>query len=485
MFLEACGERLTKYLAELQADGDVPAPLDYISLHNGVLKFLHDQVLYTDDDWSFCMGELEKEFGAVMDLGVPITTEAEIIRNIRYDSAAGYPYCYSCDTQKGPVVEKLGLRQLILDALTNAVIIGLSEKDELRPRGKDARLFRPAPLCHVVLGIVLFGRQATALAERPSATVSAIGIGVPGIAVTEMWNRIMCKKWVISGDGARFDASFPLEIARIIAVQRYRHLIQQYGQTITLHLDDGDLQVNVEEAVRCYYAGAYNGVTNVGGVPVNLIGNPSGHYLTSDDNTRCEFLGVRLAMRQLGVPRELVELKVMGDDYIIGSNFPIGKRSLIEVGEQFGFHWELLADGVNPVFIGTEPVRLLDYPYDYGFAFDPRKVLISLLYRDKRSSEQDFFMKCCSICSLIYHTEWYPEVHEAIARLFAKTTLTEEVSGSYASISPYSLNRLYLGSEAVIFSASEPESGAQGCGFTNYSKSCGSPFKENGGQYSC
>lgn len=476
-FEEAAGERLKNYLAHLAVTGEVPAPLDEVSLHNGILKFLHEQVLFTEEDWRFCMVELEREFGAVTDMGEMFTTEEDIIAQIRPDRASGYPFNFNVDQTKGGVIEKIGLYQLLSHESKYQSIIGVTQKDELRPRGKDARVFRPAPVDHVVLGIALFGQQAQSLALNPDATVSAIGLNAQGLDLVRLWNDIMSYPTVISGDGGRFDASFPLEITRIIAITRLRSILRKVGSNqLTLHLKDGDFQLNITESVSRYYTSAYNGYSNVGGKAVHLVGNPSGHYLTSDDNTRCEFLGVALALRKLHIPYDTVKLKVMGDDFILGSKFDINKLVLAQTGELYGFHWEILADGVNPVFIGTEPVQMQGWYYPYSAAYDPSKLLCSMLYKHKGATDLDHFQKACAICTLLRYTEWYEDMRAAILVMMKKLPTSPEVVGVYASCGPLRTEQQYLGQESVIFSDSQPDTAR--CVFTKCLKGGGLPFKD-------
>lgn len=437
LFRTICNDiNISNPLTDQVISSECPANLDYISLHNGVLKFIHPQQSISTDEYYWLRDILCSDFGHLMIKSKVELNSDFIMSQLEMLSAAGYPFCVSVGTIKKDVLRKMTIPELIRFFEQYDSVMSATLKDETRPAEKDARLFRPAPISHVIMGIVLFWHQNQALAEYATSSAYTLGLSVPGPGVGGMWRDLYSFSNLFACfDGKQWDAHYPMWMAKLLLDWRCLYLPQ-----------------SVHPQAEKYYNDAYCGITNIAGVPVNLLGQPSGHFLTSSDNTLGNYLALCLCARRLGVNRSSLLIKCCGDDLIYATTDPsFDPVSVVKCAHAFGVEYESASDSFIPfeecVFVGTHPVFVggqLQYTYDV------EKQLNHLCFKNKRRSLFEYFCKLVSITSLLYFSEVYNLLYESAKLLSLDSELVHkpQVPALLSSIAPQRLYCLYHGYEA-------------------------------------
>lgn len=408
-----------------------PALMSRDSLFNGVLKFDHPQAAMSLDDYAFCLQSLEDTFGLIISSDVvPLDQIADLVVS---DSASGFPYSSTVGSTKGQVLSKLTTQELYRDFKCFTQVISSTLKVELRKPGKEARLFRPAPVSSIVAGLHLFYYQNESLLAKWNITPLCLGFSSPGTDLSAIWSKLFhFGGQYLSIDGAQWDAHFPLALAQVIRDFRIRHLPPSEAP-----------------AVIRYYNQMYNGYTIVEGTPFQLAGNPSGHYNTAVDNSLAEFLMVQLILRKLEVHPSKVLFYVCGDDLVVATRDErLTPVAMSNVALDYGVFYEFL-DGdefshfFNLVFVGTHPLITAD---GLRYSYDATKQLSSLHYTSSKLSMLDLFSKCVSIGSNLFYEREAFEKAKSCAAFLLECSLVEmcpTVASLWRSVSSAVLSSVY------------------------------------------
>lgn len=404
-----------------------PAPLDEISQYNGCLKFVHNQKTITSDERSFLLSKLHSKLGVFLSRSSVVDDET-IEQWIVPDTSPGWPYTQNVGSTKEQVLDKISVKELLSDFDHYSQVVTSTLKMELRRPGKDARLFRPAPISSVVKGIQLFALQNHHLLSAPLETRIAIGIPTPGLGHSLIWDMIYRSGGPYkSADGSSWDANFPLWAAELICEFRSSYL------------------PGYEEDVERYYQHMYCGSTNVNGMAYPLIGNPSGHYNTSTDNSLLQLMMMWLLEYQ---EHTLFEYFVCGDDLIIGG-LDVPDKSINDLYNSHGMYLEFLTPDQTPfydlVFVGTHPVKVDE---KMRYAYDEVKQLSSCNFRETKGSILDYYSKLSSIAANLFYTPSYKIIRGAMIHLARSFNLDPTVcQGLWEASSEFRLIAQYSGTK--------------------------------------
>jgi hypothetical protein len=287
-----------------------------ISLHNGVSKYDHLQHGLSEKEIDFVMMCLEDTFPFLEDHS-QLASDPVVLDLLqeKHDKAAGDPWRVVGGHNKGQALAKFNLEQLETYYATYSSVISSTLKDELRPVGKDARLFRPQDVSSYIEGIRLFHQQNVYLSETGRSPVFC-RFQVPGLDVVRMFCSLESIKGEnFAADGSQWDARFPLVMASLIAEFRIRAGLPR-------------------ERVERYYAMMYNGYTLVIDEVVSLVGQPSGHFNTSIDNSLCHVCLMALHAFRSGWSledfRSRLRFYCCGDDLIWSSVDPCFRPEMIQ-----------------------------------------------------------------------------------------------------------------------------------------------------------
>lgn len=279
-----------------------PAPLDPVSLWNGVFKFeCHDQKGVDSEFIPYALDYLNLMFPFARYFS-GVTSHEDVIEKIlspeHKSRASGYPWRHLGAGSKQQTVEKFPEFYKESESVINSTL-----KDELRLKGKDSRFFRPQSVHDYYEGIRLFDNTNDHLASLLFRTPIFIKFRTPGRDLALLFSDLVAFGGNIYGsDGSRWDANFPLLGAEIIATWR------------------ASLDPEHRREIKLYYRKMYNGVTLVGGHAFHLVGNPSGHVNTSVDNSLMNMIAMAYTCYKCGFAVEDIKDKVLyfccGDDLI-------------------------------------------------------------------------------------------------------------------------------------------------------------------------
>lgn len=432
----------TKFPQE-EWEGFAPAPLDSISLVNGVRKFDHPQCLIETTEAQFALEYLTSLFPHLQSHS-QLATDSEVYISLAThgDKAAGDPWCQLGAPDKEDAVDIFGLDQIEEFYVKTTPIIGATLKDELRPIGKDARFFRPADVSSYVEGARLFHHQNIYLSRAFESPIFCRFV-TPGSALTRVFTSLRdFSPNIYSADGSQWDAHFPLVIASLISSFRSRYL--------------------PPERVQRYYACMYNGYTSVGGRLINLIGQPSGHFNTTIDNCLAHLCIMAIHAYRFGLTlpqfREEVLYYCCGDDLILSTRTNVfsphnlnATYNSLEVYLEFEnleptSIFKLPFCGVSPV---TRTFKGMDF---FGYYLSHTRPWASMRIHARESKPVDKLAKICSIAQLMFMNEKLFKLavayyNEVLVRLVADDLITLDnpnVRGHLAALDEQRLMTRYL-----------------------------------------
>lgn len=293
-------------IVQFDSSISAPAPLDELSLWNGVRKFTHEQVSLTSEEIDYALEVLNVMFPNIAHRSTVVDANS-VSTAIRHHSekSAGWPWnMWGCPT-KEQAVEQFGIDAVERYYLEHSTIISSTLKDEIRSLGKDARFFRPQDVSSYVEGVRLFYDQNDYLMGTLHSTPIACRYVIPGRDVSRLFRDVerFSPGRCFAADGSAWDANFPLAFAEVIACFR------SAGYTLP----------TTDRVVR-YYSMMYNGYTNVAGHLYGLVGQPSGHHNTSTDNCLGHIVAMSvIACRHKIELRQFVEsirFRCCGDDLL-------------------------------------------------------------------------------------------------------------------------------------------------------------------------
>lgn len=414
-----------------------PAPLDVLSWENGVAKYVHPQRTVDVSFYDYAEAVLDKFFPN-MQLYSKLRSEEYVISMVtsgeHAGKASGFPWNYQGSTTKKDSYEKYG----DTFAACPFHILSATLKDELRPTNKDSRLFRMQATHDYMEGMRLFDVMNDFFASRKIVSPAFICYVTPGVDVSLVYETLVrFGGGLYDADGSAWDANFPLFIAEFLCYWRSRFF----------SLED-------RKRIKHYYRNMYNGFTNVAGYVLHMVGQSSGHFNTTTDNS----LGNIVAMSYVAYKNGLsvneftsqVKFFVCGDD-LVWSNRTIFTPT--EVGNCYadiGIYLEfgsLEPSAVQDItFVGTLPV-IRDRIRYHGRL---EKLQASCYYRKKKHTVRDTIAKLCSITAMSFYSEYYQTFYDLTYKYlsFVGTTqphwlLDLEVASSLRTIQFDVLTRLY------------------------------------------
>lgn len=436
----------SKYPANAEFEGFAPAPLDEVSLWNGLGRFLHPQCTITPEESLFALSFLEALF-PLLGRNSSMLNDQEILNVCfdpdHYSKTAGYPWFTMGAPTKGDALEKFGLEQIKEYYQNYTSVLGSTLKPEIRAVGKDARLFRPQDVSSFVEGATLFYHQNQYLMNLLHSSPIHCKFRTPGPDITRTYEDLyaFCGS-CYSADGSAWDANFSLAVAALIGTFR------------SVNLD--------AERVNRYYSQMYNGYTNIGGNLFQIAAQPSGHYNTSVDNSLGHCICFAIHAYRNGVTlKELLHNVLFyccGDDLIwsdrTGTFTPV---CLSETYASLGIYLE---------FDALEPRCVYDLPF-VGVEFHDRNIRgqTCKMYAIRSSKAKATFnlrktknddllelMKYTSLCQLTFGDETtYSLLKKATENFVVEACLRGTLSlmdpcvrGVLASMQPSVLEREYF-----------------------------------------
>lgn len=368
----------------------------------------------------------------------PAVSDEEIVRTLEHNSASGWPFSQTLGSKKGEVLEKTTLSQLREHYASETPVLGSTLKDEVRPIGKDARLYRPAPLQMMVEAIELFQRQLDEQSAQIYEPGNPYGIGVttPGPGMSGFWSYLRGPpgapfKRFLHGDGKQWDASVRLLCVEVLASVRASHS-----------------PPSVRERMYRYYSHVYNGWTNILGHFFHLIGNASGHLLTGSDNSNLLAAIIFATVSYLGFDpydTDNFRCKVLGDDLVIGTNYPLTATMLLRVmtdicGISYEFACEYTDDIRQCSFMGNRPVI---HGLQVSHVYEHERLLPKLHWMN--GSLADHCEKICQVAILLFYSSYYEPVRNFAYQFAHHFGLSRVEVPSLDLIGPHALVARYRG----------------------------------------
>jgi len=373
-----------------------------------------------------------------MSLNSSLLTDSEV-RSITLDvehktRACGYPWDCRGVTTKAAAVDAFSseFRSCPYHFLSGTL------KDEIRPVGKDARLFRMQSLHDFEDGQQMYHNQNEYLASRLFTSPIFVKFQTPGTDLSILYeNLARFSDDCYDSDANAWDANFPLFIAEIIAFWRLQYL-----------------PVEIAKRHRDYYRNMYNGYTIVGGNVVHLVGQSSGHLNTTIDNSLGNIIAMSYVAWCHGLSvnsfvREILFF-VCGDDLIWANR---GSFTALEVGKRYaelGIYLEFSSlepqNVLKCTFAGTIPVQRDRIRYHGRL----EKLRASMGFKKRKHTVRDVIAKMASLCMLSYYGPDYLTLKEITMSYLASRAAVEPAllsDGAIASyvrcMSPAFLDRLY------------------------------------------
>lgn len=449
---------VSKYDPCQEFDGFQPAPLDEYSLWNGFGKFQHLQSNMTDSEALFALAFLDSLYPLMAQNSRLISGEAELLAVCfdpdHTDKTAGFPWCTMGAPTKGAALEKFGIAQLQEYYQQYTSVLGATLKAEIRPCGKDARLFRPQDVSSFVEGAALFYHQNNYIMDQYHYAPVHCKYVTPGRDIFQAYAALSAFDGLCySADGSSWDANFSLSVAAVIAEWRSRY-------------------TNAARVDR-YYAQMYNGYTNVGGNLYQITGQPSGHYNTSVDNSlgHCVMFAVHAHRSGLSLDelRHNVLFKSCGDDLIWSdktNNFTpeLLSATYASMGMYLDFDSLTPRDVYTLPFVGVEfHDRRLHGHMVKCYSIRTSRAKATFYLRKKKNDDLTELMKYSSLCQLTFGDELTYNFLKEVTEKFVVdacgrgtlSLLDPTVRGVLAAMQPSVLELAYFGAESYFLLRSE------------------------------
>jgi len=390
----------TKFTSSAPIGGFSPAPLDALSLENGVCKYDHPQSSIETAFFPYALAVLDKFFPCLISHSETITYDeaVEIAKNPdHFAKSSGYPYSFMGAGTKGQALSKFS-REFIE---SQPCVINATLKDELRKVGADARLFRMQSLHDYLEALQLFSKQNDYLmcSRNLFSTPIFVNYCTPGFDLSRMYMRLDRHGGSLhDADAASWDANFPLILAEIICRWRSR-----------------DVPHDVRKRMELYYRKIYNGVTNVGGVAFPLVGQASGHLLTTLDNSLGNIVAMAYHAYRHNLTIETFYRDVIfyccGDDLVWSDRTQLFTPDLLSDSyRQLGIFLEFSTWEDQKIeeltFVGTFPTRVKNVVRYYGRV---DKLRSSIGFYKKGNTPIDHLAKLVAAAMLVYYHPAFPE----------------------------------------------------------------------------
>lgn len=394
-------------------EGYCPAPLDNSSIEAGIAKFDHGQILPSVEEMEFALGYLNYLF-PLYHLHDTLASDDEILLAFdaeRRAKTAGFPFAQLGCPTKGQALDRFGLAAIQQYYREFTDVLGCTLKDEIRPVGKKARLFRPQSIASYVEAFRLFQHGNEYLMSNHDPLF--IKFQVPGPDIVDVFSRIA--RFSVQGyglDGDGWDARFCLFAASVICAFRSN-------------------PENRDDVYR-YYCMMYNGYTRVGGFVYYLPGQPSGHFNTTVDNALCHCVFVaihsyRNGIRMYAEIAARIQYAVCGDDMLYSTIDPTFTP------DTFATTYNSLGVGVS--FERLQPTHPFDLCFvghrifsDRGFpcaSLDPTRAIAKSRFRKKKRNAYDHVAKLSSMCQLTYGSKaTYDVIYQVMINVISQYSVS-------------------------------------------------------------
>lgn len=404
----------------IEAEGYKPAPLDFVSMWNGVLKYEHEQRApeYVDMEcWTYVEEVLDTLYPFMSLHSQLETLENAVLRATdpdHKDKSSGFPWNLLGVPTKKQAIDKYGADALLSFYNDHTACLYATLKDEPRPIGKDARLFRLMSVDAFLEAFMLFERQNTYLVSALGEHPMFICFSSPGFDLSRMFKQLEVHGGeLFDADGNAWDTNFSILVASFLAYYRSR----------------GFRSEETRKRIYRYYQMMYVGYTVVAGWVLHLKGQASGHFLTSTDNSLCNIIAMSINAfkRNLSVSEFIDKVKFFccGDDLVWSDRSALfSPRMLSETYEELGMYLEFTSLEDIPfeqiTFVSTHPkycvykgMRILTYGYE------PRRVFGKMAMTKKKVKPIDRVMRLASYCALLFNTH-YEQIHEMLINLITQ-----------------------------------------------------------------
>lgn len=368
------------------------------------MKFDHKQVCISDEFASFAFRLLDGFFAPMTGDQLSLGEAVDIAMSVEHrDKACGYPWNLLGCTTKQQALDRFGAEAIYNYYCNETSVLSATLKDEMRPIGKDARLFRPQDLSSYLEGIMLFQKQNEYLMAQLMTSPIFVRFRTPGPDIIELRNILRQGDYpVVSVDGQSWDTNFPLAFASLIATWRVRH-----GLPL--------------ERVQRYYSMIYNGYTSVYGLLLTLCGQASGHVNTTIDNCLAHILAFAYHLWRNGYPVETlmthVRMFCCGDDAIYKQTSALFEPQLLsQTYAELGMFLEFEGfDSVDKTFVGTRyATREYAGVRINGYAARRDKFIAAARCCKRSSTVLDRVAKLTSLCQLSFFDQKLFEELKAI-----------------------------------------------------------------------
>jgi hypothetical protein len=280
-----------------------PATLDEKSVENGILKYRSKRhFLITHLEFNLVLEWMTWLYGDM--LNVPMWSYDEAVEQIDGDKASGTPYDKLYGNLKKFTLRKLNFWDLLEHFLFYDQMHCATLKDELRLKGKLARLFVPVNVCLVAVANWLFGSQNQSMIEKHKDLPIKVGLAAPASEAHMFFMRL--RSWTgvsQDADGTWYDALTNLDLLMLV-----RELRKKF------------IDVKYHKLVDRYYDQIHNGTTTACGYLFNLQGQLSGQTNTTADNSLVHSAVMCLHAIRQGLSysdfKNQVEWYVVGDDLV-------------------------------------------------------------------------------------------------------------------------------------------------------------------------
>lgn len=392
-------------------DGEyTPAILNSDAMVTGVKKYKSKQkVFILEQEKQILLRWLTLMYGHVM--SCPMWTQDKAIDEIDGERAAGSPYDFVYGPLKHFALKFLNFNQFLLHFCFYNQVHRATLKDELRLKGKIARLFVPINICMIAIGNWLFGAQNDSFVQFVRDICIKIGLPSPSYVCYKMWGNIT--RWSgysTDGDGSWWDALTPLCLVEVVRDFRKKFLPE-----------------TVHPFVDKYYNQVYAGYTNVMGHLVTLDGQLSGQTNTTTDNSLIHSCIMMLHAIRHGMSydefRQQVEWYVVGDDLIYNTtSSKFTALQLEQTWRSFGMFLESRGY-VSPdelMFVGMKPQqRVVDGNTYSLYVFRARKNLESMNYYKKGATISQRLSTLVNLTMGIFADKEYFDFMKSVTYNFA------------------------------------------------------------------
>jgi hypothetical protein len=259
-------------------------------------------------------------------------------------------------------------------------------------------------------------------------------------------SRLYRKLYAFAGkynhaDGSQWDANLMIALLEIVCYFRCQN-----------HSDP--------RAVEEYYSRMYNGYTTIFGHMFHLIGQPSGHFNTSTDNSLCNIIMMSYCAWIHDIPVETFLSEVLffvcGDDLVWSDRTGIFTgQNVADAYFELGQYLEVgsldYVDFLSIQFVATHPLFacLRSVPL-LLHAYLPERMLPKSKFFSKNRSVIDRIRKIASLCQNVFcDTSSYQTLHSLLMTMVSNAldnghvVLDADLLGTLAAASPNALERVY------------------------------------------